>query len=652
VAIQELDEEQIRTWSLEQKDRWWLENVYRGDMPQLTLRSALTGMGLGAVLALTNIHIGAKSGWSLGVGITSVILAFAMFKALAKIGLANEFTILENNAMQSIATAAGYMTSPLISSLAAYMMVTERVIPLWQLALWMIILAVLGVLFAFPFKRRFINDEQQPFPEGRAAGIVMDSLHHGDAAAGLLKAKLLVLFSGLAATVKLLQSERIIAWILSGFRSAEGSSPHLPEFLDDWLYRWVGTPALGGVPVTQLTLRPELDLPMIGAGGLMGIRTGVSLLLGATINCALLAPLMIQRGDIVAGPSGKIGFREITFWGLWCGVAMMTAASLFSFFARPQVLLSAFRKLGVRPDKNADVLADIELPLWVSFTGVPLIGAIVVWMAHSFFGVEIWLCIIAIILVGGFSLIAINSTALTSITPISPMGKLTQLTFGVLAPGNKTVNLMTAAITGEVASHAANLLQDIKPGYMLGAKPRQQAIGHILGILAGAALSLPVFYLVYLRVPPEQLLDPQIQFPYQVDPEKFPMPAAVTWKAVADILAGGLSQLKDSAKIAALVGVLVGVAMEVVRTVTKGRFFLSPVAIGLGFVIQFNTCLSMFVGSFAFWLVERMYSDKESRMNQVIVQNQEPICAGLIAGGALMGIVAAVAEVFLPTAGH
>ena len=76
---------------------------------------------------------------------------------------------------------------------------------------WIIVLAILGVLFAFPFKRRFINDEQLPFPEGRAAGIVMDSLHHGEAAAGMLKAKLLVVFAGLAALVKLFQSETITA---------------------------------------------------------------------------------------------------------------------------------------------------------------------------------------------------------------------------------------------------------------------------------------------------------------------------------------------------------------------------------------------------------------------------------------------------------
>ena len=80
--------------------------------------------------------------------------------------------------MQSIATAAGYMTSPLISSLAAYMMVTHQVHPdRRSRSSGSAAISLLGVLFAFPFKRRFINDEQLPFPEGRAAGVVMDALH-------------------------------------------------------------------------------------------------------------------------------------------------------------------------------------------------------------------------------------------------------------------------------------------------------------------------------------------------------------------------------------------------------------------------------------------------------------------------------------------
>jgi uncharacterized oligopeptide transporter (OPT) family protein len=78
MAIKHLTEEQIRDWSLEKKDRWWFENVWKGNMPQLTLRSGLTGFFLGGILSATNLYVGAKTGWTLGVGITSVILAFAM----------------------------------------------------------------------------------------------------------------------------------------------------------------------------------------------------------------------------------------------------------------------------------------------------------------------------------------------------------------------------------------------------------------------------------------------------------------------------------------------------------------------------------------------------------------------------------------------
>ncbi len=216
MSIQHLSEEQVRQWSLEQKDRWWLENVFRGNMPQLTIRSGLTGMMLGGVLSLTNLYVGAKTGWTLGVGITSVILAFAMFRVLSAIGLGREFTLLENNCMQSIATAAGYMTAPLISSLAAYMIVTDTVLPMTTVMAWLIALGILGVLFAFPLKRRFINDEQHPFPEGRAAGIVMDSLHEGQGRDGMAKAALLTVSGGLSALIKLASSTVIMGKLKLG----------------------------------------------------------------------------------------------------------------------------------------------------------------------------------------------------------------------------------------------------------------------------------------------------------------------------------------------------------------------------------------------------------------------------------------------------
>lgn len=642
MPIQELREEQIRSWSLEQKDRWWLENVFRGDMPQLTVRAALTGMVLGGLLSLTNLYVGAKTGWTLGVGITSVILAFAAFRVLARLGLAHELTILENNAMQSVATAAGYMTSPLISSLAAYMMVQQRVVPIWQVMLWVMALAVLGVLFAFPFKRRFINDEQQPFPEGRAAGIVMDALHHGEAERGLWKAKLLAGCALVAAAIKIMQSEKVMHLLHLPFRVCES--------LWEWLYtKAEDIPRWFGVRLDRLTVDLEIDVAMFGAGGLIGIRVGASMLLGAIVNFMVLAPWLIQQGEIVSRVSGTIGFREITFWSLWSGVAMMTVASLLAFFAKPEIIWGPIRRLFTRQQTaNRDVLAHIELPIQLSLIGVPILGALVCVMGWVFFNVSPIYSALAVVLTFFFCLIAINSTGLTSITPIGAMGKLTQLTFAILAPGDKGVNLMTAGITGEVASNSANLLMDIKPGYMLGAKPRQQALGHVLGALAGTLLATPVFYLVFLRTGNERLdwqsmLQPPSQT-HEVSFGEYPMPSATIWRAVADILAEGIHAIPVSARWAALLALVGGLALEWLRL--RGKSPLSPIGLALGFVIPFKTCAIMFLGAFVFWLAEK-WSRRQPWLDSWLVQNQEPICAGLIAGGSLTGILLNILDIFV-----
>src|SRR5262249_33066768 len=154
--------------------------------------------------------------------------------------------------------------------------------------------------------------------------------------------------------------------------------------------------------------------------------------------------------------------------------------------------------------------------------------------------------------------------------------------------------------------------------------------------------------LVFLRVPPAELTAKQIETKYQIDAETYPMPAATVWKAVADVLTQGVAKIPPSARLGALIGIGVGLMLEVGRVKTKGKLPLSPVGLGLGFIIPFHTCLSMFLGSFGFWVLGKVFYDKESKVNQFVVQNQEPICAGLIAGGALMGIAVAVIELFLP----
>jgi uncharacterized oligopeptide transporter (OPT) family protein len=638
MAVYELTEEQTRTMTVEEKDRWWLENVYQGDVPQMTVRVVICGFLLGGALSITNLYVGAKAGSSLGVAITSVILAFVIFKVLTKIGLGRNYHILENNILQSIACSAGYMNGPLIASMAAYMMITNYVIPWWQMIMWLIGLAVMGVLFAFPLKRRFLNEEQLPFPEGRAAGIVLDTLHTEEEGKSVLPAKLLVISGIVAGVLELTQAHAIMERIKLGFLS-------VPEALDEWYYRladrfgwWV--PNIMGTPLQELTISPTLDLAMIGAGGLMGIRTGASLLIGALVNYCVLAPIMIQRGDIVASTDAAgvvhVGFRAITAWALWGGVAMMTTASLYSFFARPQMLISAFKGLLGRKRRAEDCLRHVELPLWVSLVGVPLVGAYLVWIAHWFFGVAVWMGVIAIPMVFILTLIAVNSTALTSITPTGPLGKITQLAYGAIAPGDITTNIATAGISAEVAGSASNLIQNIKPGYMLGGKARLQAIGHVIGAFSGAIFSVLVFYPLFLRGNPAGLIT-----------EQYPYPAATVWKAVAEILTRGLSTLPATALYAAIIGAVLGIVGEIIRSVSKGKFPLSPVGIGLAFVIPFSICLAMFFGSFVFWVFAKLWPRPDQRMNEVFVQNQESICAGIIAGAALVGVGVMAVDAFL-----
>lgn len=635
MAIKQLTEEQVRTWTVEQKDRWWLDNVFRGDMPQLTLRSAITGMMIGGILSLTNLYVGMRTGWTLGVGITSVIIAFAFFKVMARIGLAEDFTILENNCMQSIATAAGYMTSPLIASLAAYMMITGEVVPMGTTIAWMISISLLGVLFAFPLKRRFINDEQHAFPEGRAAGVVMDALHTSDAREGMFKAKILVVLGVGSAVLEFFKQESILERINLSILALPHALEEVFFRITNWLFTWKPVPAILGTKLQHLTVSVEPDHVMMAAGGLMGIRTGVSLLIGAVINYCILAPWMIQYGDVygIVGGGGALtfGFRPITTWALWGGVAMMTTASLFAFASKPKMILSAFTGLLGGKKKTEDCLRDIELPMRVFVIGIPLVGGVVVALAYLFFDVSPWLGAIAVPLVFVFTIIAAHSTALTAITPTGALGKLTQLTFAALAPGNINTNIMTASITGEVAGNASNLLMDIKPGYMLGGKPRHQALGHALGIVAGAVACVPVFYLAFLKNDPQGLIS-----------EQYPMPAAQIWKAVAEILTRGLSELPQTAIIAATIGGLLGILFEAIKLATKGRFPISAVGMGLAFVIPFTTCFAMFLGSFFFWVVGKVSRRETSLTNRVFVQNLEPVCAGVIAGGALMGIASAV----------
>ncbi|PYJ09918.1 MAG: hypothetical protein DMF06_08220 [Verrucomicrobia bacterium] len=658
MALIQLTPEQTRTWTREEKDRWWFENVYRGDLPQLTVRSAVTGFLLGGVLSATNLYIAGKTGVTLGVNLTSVILAFAMFRLLARVGLGKDFTILENNAMQSIATSAGYMTLPLTSSLAAYMMVTNTIVPSWHIVLWMSVMSLIGVLIAFPLKRRFINEDQLPFPEGRACGVILDALYHGAAGEGIFKAKVLGLTAGLAGFYQFLVSDglqRLVQFKLVRLDKWFGwTEPwHFHERIDDYYYMlgakyelWV--PRILGTDFRTLGLRLGMDAAMLGVGGLMGVRVATSVMLGTFVNFFVLAPIMIARGDIAPriGPNGAaiaLSRAEIVNqWSLWWGVTMMVVGSMIALLGKPEIFTSLFKNLrGKKKSKGKDVLADIELPLWISYVGVPVLSLLGTWLTHLFFGVPIGLALLSLPLVFILTVICVNSMALTSWTPTSSLSKITQFSIGAIDHTNPASNLITAGMTAEVASNAGNLLSDIKPGYMLGARPRQQAIGHCIGIFSGALAATPLFFLLFL--PPG--LD-GARSPATIVSEQFPMPTAMQWKGVADLIARGVTSLPTSVVVSMIAAAALAAFIEIMTIVRKKPFALSSVSIGLGVILPPDACFAMWVGGMFFWWQGRRHPKPGTKGNRLWVESAEPICAGLIAGAALVGIANAVVIAF------
>ncbi|HYG35635.1 MAG TPA: OPT/YSL family transporter, partial [Clostridia bacterium] len=363
----------------EEIERQWYEQVYKGrgdSMPQLTLRAVVMGSVLGGVLSLTNLYIGLKSGWGFGVAITACILSYAIWTTLCKIGFATtKMTILENNCMQSTASAAGYSTgTTLISAFAAFILITGHPLPLGLTFAWVFLLAVLGVTMAIPMKRQMINVEQLRFPSGLAAAETLRALHsHGEK--GMRAAKALGIAGGLAAVSQFLTDGlRLISSSLEPFQIGS-----LLEKLNGALLgkAWMGR-----------TVMFAWDPIFIAAGAITGMRVCLSMLLSGTLCWAIFVPIMQDQGYITGS-----GFREVVQWTLWGGTACMVSSGLLNFLFQWKTSLRAFRNVGKmfkRGGQGNDPLDAIEAPTTWFLAGQIVALIALAYLAKTTFDMPYW----------------------------------------------------------------------------------------------------------------------------------------------------------------------------------------------------------------------------------------------------------------------
>ncbi len=143
----------------------------------------------------------------------------------------------------------------------------------------------------------------------------------------------------------------------------------------------------------------------------------------------------------------------------------------------------------------------LEVPSSWFVIGCCISGLACVWIGKSLFNISIPMGILAVLLTFVLSMVAARATGETDMTPIGAMGKITQLTYGILVPRNMATNLMTAGITAGASTHSADLLTALKTGYLVGANPRKQAIAQLFGVLMGVLICVPV-YAIIVRTPP------------------------------------------------------------------------------------------------------------------------------------------------------
>lgn len=590
----------------------WFENHYHGDIPQLTLRAVLMGSFIGGIMSLSNLYIGLKTGWGLGVAITACILSFSMGAGMKKLGLIKtNLSILENNCMQSTASSAGYSTGgAMVSAISAMLMIKGEHMPFTILMAWTVFLAILGVVMAIPMKRQMINVEQLKFPSGVAAATTLRSLYATGEQAGK-KSKSLAI-AGIIGALTAFFRDNAFAW--------------WPKFLKiPGMLEFPGK--IGGQKLIQWTISWEMSLIMIAAGAIIGIRVGWSMLLGAFINFGFLAPKMYEIGAIEG-----LGYRGIVGWSLWGGAALMVTSGLLAFAFQWRTIGRAFSGLVrmVRPgtaetDPRIEAMEKIEVPgsWFVLGMAVATIGIVGIQVVS--FSISWWMGLISVFMTFFLAIVACRATGETDITPVGALGKITQLFYGIVAPANTTTNLMTACVTAGASGSSADLLTDLKSGYLLGANPRKQFIAQFLGIFAGAAVIVPAFYLL---VPNAEILGS----------DKFPAPAAQVWKGVAELLANGLSSLHITARWALAIGGLIGMIIPILERLfpPKARKFIpSAMGLGLAFVIPFWNTLSMFVGALIAWVLAKKWKDF-AEMYTI------PVASGIIAGESLMGVLVAL----------
>ena len=595
---------------------------------ELTVRGLVLGALITTVFTAANVYLGLKVGLTFASSIPAAVISMAILSAV------KDSSILENNIVQTVASAAGTLSAIIFVLPGLVIVGWWTGFPFWQSFLICVSGGVLGVLFTIPLRRALVTTSDLPYPEGVAAAEV---LKVGSGTRGETKDD-----TGSS-------REGLTAVILGSVASAGLAMIAATRFLHAEL---AGFFRLGATASSGYTF--AWSLALLGAGHLVGLSVGMAMLTGLIIAWVIAVPILTSMQPAAEGV--ELAAHTLTIWRTqvrFIGAGAIGIAAIYTLatLAKPVIgglvsTLAASRAVAVPDDRDRDISG----PWIIALTAVCLVVA--AWLAFTFArstvlapdAVKLTLIAVPVVLLVGFLIAGICGYMAgligASNSPISGVGILSIVIFASMlaltmtpTETNRTAlvafALFVVSIIFACATISNDNLQDLKTGQLVGASPMRQQIALIVGVGAGAAVIPPVLNLLAKAYGFAGAANVGV-----VAPNPLPAPQATLISALAQGVIGGNLEWKMIG-----IGALVGVGLILLDATMKAmnQVRIPPLAVGIGIYLPMSATFAVVVGAvLSHWYEKRA---RKTADPERAIRLGTLVASGLIVGESLWGVL-------------
>ncbi|QPB41630.1 OPT family oligopeptide transporter [Rodentibacter haemolyticus] len=605
------------------------------NLKELTFRGIILGALITVIFTASNVYLGLKVGMTFASSIPAAVISMAVLKFFKDSG------ILENNMVQTQASAAGTLSSVIFVLPGLLMMGYWNDFPFWQTMLICASGGTLGVLFTIPLRRAMVVNSDLPYPEGVAAAEILKAGNHEEGDSGVKD----IAYGGVLAG--------LVAFLTNGLRViADGASA------------WIQTTKVA------FQLPMGFSLALLGAGYLVGIVGGIAILVGIMLTWGVAVPFFMVSSDVPADMS-LIDFA-MNIWKTkvrFIGVGTIGIAAIWTLLVlmKPMVegMLHSFRMLkGERAESEHRIDIDLS-PKTMIYILIATVVLIVISLHHFIAGAPISpelsillvvVCTFLAVFIGFFVAAASGYMAGlvgSSSSPISGIGIISVIVISLvlLSIGNASglfesvdgqkfltaLTLFTASIVLTTATISNDNLQDLKTGLLVEATPWRQQVALIIGCFVGALVIAPVLEILYHAYGFSGALPRPDMDPSQV----LSAPQATIMTTISQ---GIFTNQLEWTYI--LTGVGLGAGLIVIdaflKKVSRNVFALPILAVGIGIYLPPAINMPLVIGAFLAWFINRHIAKQGDKAVSAKAERFGTLfSAGLIVGESLMGVILA-----------